>query len=246
MQGEALLVSEQASARQPLALLRDVRITRDGRALLDGLSLTIPSGGVTALVGPNGAGKSLVLQLFAGLTAPDSGEVALFPSARGATALVFQKPVLLRRTVRANLDFALKVAGAPRAARPARAATLLELARLSGVAAQPARALSGGEQQRLALVRALASEPHFLLLDEPTASLDPDSTRLVEALVQEAASKNVTVLLVTHDIGQVRRLADHVLFLDRGALTEASAASVFLDDPHSPEARAYLDGRLTP
>lgn len=228
----------------PIAQLSDVRVMRDGRALLDGLSLDVPASGLTALIGPNGAGKSMVLRLLAGLIEPDRGAVRLGPAAREATALVFQKPVLLRRSVRANLDFALKAAGLAASARAERAESLLDLARLSDVARQPARALSGGEQQRLAMVRALAAEPRLLLLDEPTASLDPDSTRLVEALLKSALADGASALLVTHDTGQVRRLADRVLFLSRGRLAEATLAEDFLAAPRSVEARAYLEGRL--
>jgi tungstate transport system ATP-binding protein len=230
----------------PVAL-RDVRLVRGGRALLDGLSLTLGPGGVIALIGPNGAGKSLTLRLIAGLLAPDGGTVAWgdrMAPAKGAVALVFQRPVLLRRSAAANLDHALAVAGLPRPARAARRAELLALGGLEALADRPARALSGGEAQRLALVRALAAGPRLLLLDEPTASLDPHATAAIEALIARVAAQGTTVLIVTHDMGQARRLADRAVFLHAGRVAEDAPADRLLTDPQSPQAQAYLAGRL--
>ena len=234
-------------AREPPAAIVDgVTLARGGRAVLDGLSLELPSRGVTALMGPNGAGKSLTLRLLAGLIRPDAGEVRFAggrPPARDV-ALVFQKPVLLRRSVRANLAHALAAYGVPRRDRAARVADLLGRTDLAPLADAPARRLSGGEQQRLAMARALAAGPRFLLLDEPTASLDPAATAAIEALVRRAAADGVKVVLVTHDAGQAARLADDVLFLHRGRLAEAAPARRFLDAPASRAARAYLSGEL--
>ena len=234
-----------------LAAMEGVVFAPVGRRVIDGLSLALGGGhggGVTALMGPNGAGKSLTLRLLAGLVAPHAGRVSWDGGAarppRGAVGLVFQRPVLLRRTVRGNLDHALRLARVPRRERPARLAALLARGRLADLAAAPARALSGGEQQRLALVRALAFEPRLLLLDEPTASLDPEATAAIEALVARVARSGVDVLLVTHDAGQARRLASRVLFLSRGRLVEDAPAPLFFGAPRSPEGRAYLEGRL--
>jgi tungstate transport system ATP-binding protein len=227
--------------------LREVRLMRGGRALLDGLSLTLAPGGVTALLGPNGAGKSLTLRVIAGLLAPDAGALAWgerAAPAKGSVALVFQRPVLLRRSAAANLDHALGVAGVPRRARAARRAELLALGGLETLADRPARALSGGEAQRLALVRALAAAPRLLLLDEPTASLDPSATATIEALIARVAAQGTTVLIVTHDAGQARRLADRAVFLHAGRVAEDAPADRLLTDPQSPEAQAYLAGRL--
>ncbi len=224
-----------------------VRVSRGGRTLLDGLTLTLPPGGVTALVGPNGAGKSLTLRLIAGLIAPDAGAVRWGGRAappRGAVALAFQRPVLLRRSVAGNLDHALSVAGVARRARPARRDALLALGGLGALADRPARALSGGEAQRLALARALAAGPRLLLLDEPAASLDPAATASIEALVARIAAQGTTVLIVTHDAGQARRLADRAVFLHRGRIVEDAPADRLLTAPRTPEARAYLAGHL--
>jgi tungstate transport system ATP-binding protein len=218
-----------------------------GRRLLDRLSFTLSPGGVTALMGPNGAGKSLTLRLVAGLISPTGGALRWGAHAApppGRVALVFQRPVLLRRSVAGNLDHALVVAGHGRAARAQRRDALLDLAGLTGHADRPARALSGGEAQRLALARALAARPDLLLLDEPTASLDPAATAAIEALVARIASGGATVLIATHDRGQARRLADRVVFLAAGRVAEDAPAADLLDAPRSPQAQAYLAGRL--
>ncbi|EAR52159.1 hypothetical protein OG2516_01944 [Oceanicola granulosus HTCC2516] len=232
-----------AAPARPVAMVRALTLRRGGRALLDGLELTLFTGGITALLGPNGAGKSLLLRALAGLIPPDGGAIDLAPHT-GAPALVFQKPVLLHRTVRANLAHALRLARVPRAARAGRLAELLVQARLSAQAQAQARALSGGEQQRLAIARALAARPRLLLLDEPTAHLDPASTAAVEALVRAAAHAGVKVLIVTHDRAQAARLADDVAFLAAGRITEHRPADDFFQRPESDEARAYLEGRL--
>jgi tungstate transport system ATP-binding protein len=235
------------TARLWPVVLDSVRVAAGGRPVIEGLSLRLEPGGITALMGPNGAGKSLTLRLAAGLLAPAGGVVRWGGETvppRGAVALVFQRPVLLRRSAAANIVHALALAGVPRRARPARCAELLALGGLAPLADRPARALSGGEAQRLALVRALAAAPRLLLLDEPTASLDPAATAAIEALVRRIAEGGTTVLIVTHDTGQARRLADRALFLHRGRVVEQAAAADLLDRPQSAEAQAYLAGQL--
>jgi tungstate transport system ATP-binding protein len=230
----------------PVALDR-VCFAAAGKRLIDGVSLALEPGGITAMMGPNGAGKSLLLRLIAGLIGPSGGRIRWGAEPRpgqGQVALVFQRPVLLRRSVAANLDHALRIRGEPRAVRPARIGELLALGQLEALADHPARALSGGEQQRLALVRALGLQPKLLLLDEPTASLDPQATAAIEHLVARAALEGMTVLLVSHDSGQARRLADRVLFLHRGCLLEEGPAEAFFAAPRTVEAQAYLAGRL--
>lgn len=214
-----------------------------GRRLFDGLDLSLKAEGVTALIGPNGAGKSLLLRILAGLVSPDMGTVTRAPDA-GRPAIVFQKPKLLRRSVRANLRYALRTAGLPRAQHSAELDRLLTLGDLHELARQPARSLSGGEAQRLAFVRALAARPSVLLLDEPTASLDPASTFVLERLIAQIAKDGVRVLMVTHDRAQAERLASEVVFLSKGTLTEQSPAAAFFAGPKSEAAQAYLAGRL--
>jgi tungstate transport system ATP-binding protein len=155
--------------------------------------------------------------------------------------MVFQKPVLLRRSVAANIDFVLKLKGK---VDTVRRNELLAQASLFDRAAQPARALSGGEQQRLALARALASDPEVLFLDEPTASLDPTSTLAIETSIRAASLRGVKIILVTHDAGQARRLSGDVVFMHLGKVVEHSSADVFFTKPTCHVARDYLTGRL--
>ncbi len=230
-----------ADAAPPRPALEAVRVTRGRRAVLDGLTLRLPGAGVTALMGPNGAGKSLTLRVLAGLIRPETGAVRRTPR---ETALVFQRPVLLRRSVAGNLDHALRAAGLARRVRRERTEELLALGGLEALQSRPARALSGGEAQRLALVRALAGRPRLLLLDEPTASLDPRATAAIESIVARCAAEGVEVVLVTHDRGQAARLADRVAFLHQGRVAEAGSAARILRHPSSEAAVAYLEGRL--
>jgi len=217
-----------------------------GQHLIDHIDLTITAGTITVLMGPNGAGKSLLLRLLHGLIEPTSGTVlwggrTLDGSLRQRQALVFQRPVLLRRSVAANIAFVLGLRGI---SDPTRCLEILRGVDLEGHARQPARLLSGGEQQRLALARALALGPEVLLLDEPTASLDPASVAAIEGIVRRAHEGGTKILFVTHDIGQARRLAGDVVFLNRGRLVEHSPARGFFTEPVSREAQEYLAGRL--
>ncbi len=237
--------AELAPATLPLRI-QGLRFARQGRTLIHGLDLTLDRGGITMVMGPNGAGKSLLLRLVHGLIAPCAGEILwggapVSPAITRRQALVFQKPVLLRRSVAANLDFVLKARG--RASASTREALLARVG-LAGRGGQPARLLSGGEQQRLALARALATEPEVLLLDEPTASLDPASVQAFEAIVADVARQGTKVLFVSHDIGQARRMADDVVFIAGGWVAEHSPAECFFAAPDSAVARAYLAGHL--
>ena len=155
--------------------------------------------------------------------------------------MVFQKSVLLRRSVAANIDFVLGLRGPVDRKRRDQ---ILDDVDLRAHAAHPARLLSGGEQQRLALGRALALEPEVLFLDEPTASLDPASTMSIEQIVKDAHGQGTKVIFVTHDIGQAKRLADDVVFVHRGRLVEHTPTNRFFADPSSAVARAFLDGRI--
>ncbi|MEZ5715992.1 MAG: ATP-binding cassette domain-containing protein [Paracoccaceae bacterium] len=220
-----------------------------GKRLIDGIDATIAQGRCTVVMGANGTGKSLFLRLIHGLLTPTDGSVSwrghpLDRAARAAQAMVFQRPVLLRRSVLANLRFALAARGIRGADCRAREAAALKEARLEHLANRPARVLSGGEQQRLAVIRALAGTPELLLLDEPTASLDPASTAAVESLIAAAKQRGVTVVLVTHDIGQARRLGDDLIFLHAGRVAETGPVARVLDAPRSAPARAWTEGRL--
>lgn len=232
-----------APALLPLEV-RGLTLAIAGKRLVDGIDLTLGEAGITVVMGPNGAGKSLLLRMLHGLIPPTSGEILwgghpLTTEVRRRQALVFQKPVLLRRSVAANLDFVLRGKDIP-----ARRKALLDHVGLGDHADQPARLMSAGEQQRLALARALATDPQVLFLDEPTASLDPASVLQIEGVVRQAAAKGTRIVFISHDIGQARRLADEVVFLANGRLAEHRPAEAFFASPASEAARAYLAGRL--
>jgi tungstate transport system ATP-binding protein len=226
-------------------------VRRGGRTLLANVDLTVEPGALTVLMGSNGAGKSLLLRVLAALIRPDAGRVTWggTPPTRALAphlGFVFQKPVLLRRSVAANVRYALEAAGVPRAERSARTLAALADAGLGRLANSPARVLSGGEQQRLAIARALATRPKALLLDEPTASLDPAATLAIEDLVRAAHHGGTKVVFVTHDLGQARRLGDEIVFMHAGGVAERAPAERFFAAPASAAADAFIHGRLMP
>ncbi|MEX0276402.1 MAG: ATP-binding cassette domain-containing protein [Ruegeria sp.] len=229
--------------------VENIQIARNGTALLDVPSLRLDGPGPTLLLGPNGAGKSLLLRCLHGLITPDRGRVLqggelLNQTHRARQAMVFQRPVLLRRSVAANLDFVLKRKGLPRATRKHQIAELLAEGGLSDKARQSARSLSGGEAQRLSILRALALSPDTLFLDEPTSALDPTATQTIEKMILRASSRGVRIVMVTHDIGQARRLAADVVMMQGGHVVEHGAARRVLNAPESAAARRYLAGGL--
>lgn len=226
----------------PVASLSGVTLELGGRRLVGEIDLDVSSDGLTVVMGPNGAGKSLLLRLLHGLLQPSSGSVhwSTAEGKRPRQAMVFQKPVLLRRSTAANIDYVLGT-GTDRARRRDE---LLELVGLHGLARQPARLLSGGEQQRLALARALATDPQILFLDEATASLDPASVQLIEQVIRGARKDGMRIIMVTHDVFQARRLADEVWFMHRGRIVENGPAGAFFDNPVSPAAKAFLRGEI--
>ncbi len=227
----------------------NLRIIREGQVLLDVSELSLDGAGPTLILGPNGAGKSLLLRCLHGLIAPDTGTVtqdgaALDRAQRLQQAMVFQTPVLLRRSVSGNLAYVLRRQGLPRAARKDRIAALLAEGGLSGKARQPARSLSGGEAQRLAILRAMAMGPDVLFLDEPTSALDPAATQAVERLVLLAANQGTRIVMVTHDIGQARRLGRDIVFMTSGQIAERADANSFFESPATRAARQFLSGAL--
>lgn len=230
----------------PLVLDR-VSLSAGPTAILDRLSVTITPGPPTLIVGPNGSGKTSLLRLCMGLAAPSAGIVSWGGQTdRGPArrAILFQRPLMLRRSAAANVAYGLAQAGCPRRLRATRAEELLERVGLLDLATRPARRLSGGEQQRLALARALARDPEILLLDEPTASLDPAATRFVEEIILMAAQSGTKIVMASHDLGQVRRLAGDIVFLVRGRLCEHAGAADFFERPSTPEAAAFIRGDL--
>lgn len=215
--------------------------------ILEGISLLLDRSGPTVLLGPNGAGKTTLLRLAMGLIAPTSGRVTwggreCVPPTR--RAIVFQRPVMLRRSAAGNVSFALAAAGCQRRDRKQRVADLLALVGLGDVRDRPARKLSGGEQQRLALARALAKEPAVLFLDEPAASLDPAGTKALEDVIRAVALRGIKVVMATHDLGQAHRLASEIVLLHRGRIVETGEANSFFAAPRTEEARRFIAGEL--
>jgi tungstate transport system ATP-binding protein len=228
-------------------VFENVSLVAGATPILAGLNLAITPGAPTLLVGPNGAGKTSFLRLCMGLSAVSSGRITWGGRTDAAPlrrAFVFQRPVMLRRSAAGNVSYALAQAGVPYRARAGRVAELLDRVGLSGLGSRPARRLSGGEQQRLALARALARDPEILLLDEVTANLDPAATRAVEDIVALAAQSGIKVVMASHDLGQIRRLAGEVIFLLRGRVHERGPAHEFLDHPATQEAESFLRGDL--
>ena len=228
----------------PSLHLDDLVLCRNGTTILDGLTADIPAAGITALIGPNGAGKSITLRIIDGLIAPTRGQVRIVASAPVRRAFVFQRPALVRASALANVARALAPLRLDRTEREGRARAALARVGLADRAGDPATRFSGGEQQRLALARAWAVEPGLLLADEPTANLDPAVTELVEALLAEMAARGTKVVLVSHNLGQVMRLAADVLVLARGRAVEHGPARAILTAPQRPETRAYIAGEL--
>jgi tungstate transport system ATP-binding protein len=228
-------------------VLEDASFVARKVPIIDRVSLTLAAGAATVLIGPNGAGKTTLLRLAMGLVQPTSGRVTwggradVPPTHR---AIVLQRPVMLRRSAAGNLRYALTAAGHPRAARAARVDELLRLVGLADLGGRAARKLSGGEQQRLALARALARDPQVLFLDEPTASLDPAATKAVEDVIRAVAARGIKVVMATHDLGEARRLAGDVVLMHRGRIVETGEAAAFFANPATTEARAFLAGEL--
>jgi tungstate transport system ATP-binding protein len=228
-------------------VLENVAASAGDVAILDGVSLTFSAGAPTILIGPNGAGKTTLLRLTMGLIPPSRGRLTWGGRADVMPehcAIVFQRPVMLRRSTAGNIHYALAAAGIPRDIRDARCAELLALVGLAALAGRPARRLSGGEQQRLALARALAKDPAVLLLDEPTASLDPAATKAIEDVVRAVAARGIKVVMATHDLGEARRLAGDVVLLHRGRVIESGPASDFFTAPRTQAAQKFIAGEL--
>jgi tungstate transport system ATP-binding protein len=227
-------------------IIEDLVFRPQGRPVIDGLSATIGPDGITAIIGPNGAGKSVTLRLIDGLLRPDGGSIRFGDRAPEAVrrSLVFQKPGLVRSSVRRNAALALMPLRLSRREMAERVDAALHEVGLLHRAEEAARKLSGGEQQRLAMARALAIHPELLLLDEPTASLDPTATAALEEIVGAIARGGTKVLLVSHNLGQVARLAGDVLVLSQGKVVEHGDARAVLTTPRTSEAWAFIRGEL--
>ncbi len=227
--------------------LREVSFAINGRTLIDRVSADIGAGPRTIILGPNGAGKSVLMRLCHGLLQPSAGTIVWHGAGGGKggrQAMVFQRPVMLRRSAFANVVYGLKLTGISASERALRARDVLDAVGLAGVAERPARMLSGGEQQRLALARAWALGPEVLFLDEPTANLDPGAMRDVESIIGAIHATGTKIIMSTHNLGQARRLGDEILFLSGGRLVERAPVDGFFRAPTSREANAFIREEL--
>ena len=227
--------------------LNDVCFEAGGKQLIRNLSYRFKAAGRTIILGPNGAGKSLLLRLCHGLLHPTSGTIDWQGNEDNPAqhqAMVFQRPVMLRRPVAANIDYALSLRGLNQTERRARTREVLERTGLAHLASSPARVLSFGEQQKLALARAWALHPQVLFLYEPMASLDPSATHAIEEVINAIHAVGTCIIMTTHDLAQARRLADEVLFIHHGRLLESGPATPFFNAPANEQARSFLKGEL--
>ena len=219
-----------------------------GKQILSRLNFRLEGESPSFIIGPNGAGKSVLLRLCHGLLQPTAGEVVWAATAEAKPslqqAMVIQRPVMFRRSVRANVEYALFVRGIHGHERQRHVTRALEETGLANLAEQPARVLSIGEQQRLALARVWALHPRVLFLDEPTAHLDPSSTRMVEDIITRIFESGTKIIMTSHDMGQVQRLADEILFLHGGHLIEQTSVDKFFSQPRTREGKLFVEGNL--
>ena len=227
--------------------VRGAATRRRGKRLVGPVDLDWDGQGTRVVLGPNGSGKTTLLRLLHGIARLHEGEVTWAcgtKAARNAQAFVFQRPVMLRRPVVENLMYPLTLRGVARVEARHRAEAWAEKVGLGDHVNRPAPVLSGGEQQKLAIARALIGGPELVFLDEPTASLDGRATREIEAILRDAAAGGTRIILATHDMGQARRLAQDVVFLLHGRVHESGPADAFFEAPQTAEARAFLKGDI--
>ena len=228
--------------------LDDVSYASNGQPIIAGVTLTVEAGPSTIILGANGAGKSVLMRLMHGLLQPTTGSVRWsepdIASLRRRQTMVFQRPVMLRRSALANVIYALKLANIAAGEREAQALAALDEVGLRHLAQRPARVLSGGEQQRLALARAWALHPEVLFLDEPTANLDPAAAREIETVIKAFDAAGTKIVMATHNLGQARRLGDEVIYLQAGRVVERAPIEQFFARPASADAAAFMKGEL--
>lgn len=221
--------------------------SRRGKVLVGPLDLTLGPEGTTVVIGPNGSGKTSLLRLLHGAARLTKGDISWACStqeARHYQAFVFQRPIMLRRSVEENLIYPLRIRGTDKGAALAQARDWANRVGLGDLLKRQAPVLSGGEQQKLALARALITKPKLLFLDEPCASLDGRAMREIEEVLQAARASGTRIVLSTHDMGQARRLADDVIFMHRGKIMEFAPAERFFEAPGEAAARAFLKGDI--
>ncbi|MDA5095361.1 ATP-binding cassette domain-containing protein [Aliiroseovarius sp. KMU-50] len=226
---------------------RAITVRRRGRDLIGPLDLSLEGQGVTIVIGPNGAGKTTLLRALHGIERLSKGEITYAsprPEALAAQAFVFQSPVIMRRTVRENMAYPLSLRNMSKSEISSRVDEVAERVGLTFALNRPARVLSGGERQKLALGRALTLRPELLFLDEPCASLDGRATREIEDVLNHEISRGRRIIMSTHNMGQARRLAQDVLFIHKGQIHEAAPADQFFTAASTDAARAFLNGDI--
>ena len=234
-----------SAAPQPLLSLCDIGVRFGAVTALQAVTLEVQRGERLALVGANGSGKSTLLRVLHGLVAASGQRQQAAAGRPLVMAMLFQKPFMLDLSVRRNVMLSLWLRRVPKAERALRCHQALQRMGLSSLADRPACSLSGGQQQRLALARAWALAPDVLLLDEPTASLDPSGKREVELLIEQLAADGMTLVFSTHNLGQAKRLATRVMYLHEGRVVVDLPAAQFFSDDLPEQARLFLKGELT-
>lgn len=226
-----------------LVSLQRATVRFGAQCALDAVDFELRRGERVAVVGANGSGKSTLLRTVHGLVPLGAGQ-RVFGEPSPRVAMVFQRPFMLRMSALANVELGLRLQRLPRAQCRERALRALERVGLARESARVGRVLSAGQQQRLALARAWALQPDVLLLDEPTASLDPSAKREVEALIEEFAGQGITVMMSSHNLGQVKRLAQRVLYLEHGRLLADVSTDHFFAGSLPQEASLFLKAEL--
>ena len=226
--------------------IKHLNFNLNNKIILKNINIDFKDNSISVIMGPNGSGKTILLKIINGLLKPSSGEIIYKDSNsklnhRNFQSFVFQKPVIFRSSVKENLKFifSLKKSNYRLSLKK-----YLEIVGLENLINSPARKLSLGEQQRLSVIRGFANEPSFILFDEPTANLDPHSTLVIEKIILAAKKFGIKIIFVTHDIFQAKRLADEIIFMDKGEIFEISQAKIFFNNPSSSQAKKYISGEI--
>lgn len=219
---------------------KDVIVKRDGRIILDIPHAVIPADRICACIGPNGAGKTTFLKLIDGLIKPDSGTVT-HSSGHIKSSLVLHHTPMIKASARTNIAM---VKDSDSSINSIAIDVVMEQIGLSHLANSPAHKLSAGERQKLCLGRAILQKPHLVLLDEPTANLDPNTTEQVEEIIRQFKPQGSDVIFTSHQLAQVQRIAEHIIFIDDGQIKEKGPVGPFFADPQTQAAKRYLHQEL--
>jgi tungstate transport system ATP-binding protein len=220
--------------------LRDVIVKSDGRIILSIPHAVIPADRICACIGPNGAGKTTLLKLLDGLIKPDSGSIS-YSTSTIKSALVLHHTPMLKASTRVNIAIVRDVD--PSITSDGIEQVIRQIG-LSDLADSPAHKLSAGERQKLCLGRAILQKPNLILLDEPTANLDPKTTEQVELMIQQFKTQGSNVIFTSHQLAQVQRLAEYIIFIDQGEIKEKGPVGPFFSDPQTSAAKRYLQQEL--